>query len=203
MTATTEPVTLETIGERIADHVLGENPPDRQTIIAIVNAMMRRVGQPNSEQVKGEKRFIQYDEIIKRSYSEVLAHREEILKAFIAKYKCEPNEIEIVEQRMDDGLVWYVRKRTEALSAQPTASASAVIAEVMTERQRQAGKGFNAEWDDTAKTVEDWCNDIEAYVVWARQMHRMRSPEKYRRRMKQIAALAIAACESFDRKEKS
>lgn len=74
-----------------------------------------------------------------------------------------------------------------------------LVAELEQERQRQIDKGFGPEWDDDSKTLEDWCNDIEAYVVWARQMYRMRSPEKYRRRMKQIAVLAIAACESFDR----
>ena len=75
-----------------------------------------------------------------------------------------------------------------------------VLAAVTTERARQDGKWGGAQADDARKTPEEWCNDIEAYVVWARQMHRMSSPEKYRRRMMQIAALAVAACESFDRK---
>ena len=78
---------------------------------------------------------------------------------------------------------------------------SFVRLEIDNERKRQIEKGYNAKWDDEIKTIEDFCNDIEAYVVWARQMHRMRSPEKYRRRMMQIAAIAIAACESYDRKE--
>ena len=76
---------------------------------------------------------------------------------------------------------------------------SKVIHEVIAERQRQIEKGFTPEWDEEAKTEEDWCNDIEAYIAWARQMYRMRSPKKYRHRMKQVAALAIAACESYDR----
>ena len=74
-----------------------------------------------------------------------------------------------------------------------------VLAAVTTERARQDGKWGGAQADDARKTPEEWCNDIEAYSVWARQMHRMGSPDKYRRRMMQIAALAVAACESFDR----
>jgi len=75
-----------------------------------------------------------------------------------------------------------------------------MILELQKERLRQIEKGFDDNWDDTNKTIENWCDDIEAYIVWARQMYRMRSPEKYRNRMKQIAVLAIAACESYDRK---
>ena len=77
---------------------------------------------------------------------------------------------------------------------------SKIIDEVIAERQRQIDKGyFPLSWDDKTKTFEDWCSDIEAYVAWARQMYRMKSPMKYRHRMKQIAALAVAACESYDR----
>ena len=74
-----------------------------------------------------------------------------------------------------------------------------VLPAVVAERARQDGKWGGPQVDDARKTQEDWCNDIEAYAVWARQMHRMGSPDKYRRRMLQIAALAVAACESFDR----
>lgn len=43
---------------------------------------------------------------------EVMAQREEILTAFIAKYGFEPDEIEQCEQRMDDGTTrYFVRKR--------------------------------------------------------------------------------------------
>ena len=76
-----------------------------------------------------------------------------------------------------------------------------ITLELNAERLRQIAKGFDNEWDDESKYFADWCNDIEAYVVWARQMYRMRSPEKYRKRMLQIAALAIAACESYDRQQ--
>ena len=40
----------------------------------------------------------------------IMAQREEILEAFIAKYGVEPHEIEQVEQRMEDGSFrWFVR----------------------------------------------------------------------------------------------
>ena len=76
-----------------------------------------------------------------------------------------------------------------------------MIEEIKNERLRQIAKGYNADSDDN-KTSDNWCNDIIAYAQWARQMGRMGSPEKYRRRMKQIAAMAISACESFDRLKK-
>lgn len=74
-----------------------------------------------------------------------------------------------------------------------------VISEVIAERTRQDDKFGGAQHDDE-KNPEDWCSTIEHYVGWAEEMHRMGSPEKYRRRMRQIAAIAVAACQSFDRK---
>lgn len=78
-------------------------------------------------------------------------------------------------------------------------TASFVLNEVIQERARQCDKWGGAQADDIRKNPENWCNDIEAYIVWARQMHRRDSPDKYRYRMMQVAALAVAACESFDR----
>jgi len=75
-----------------------------------------------------------------------------------------------------------------------------LLDELAAERVRQDKKWGGAQIDDARKTPEDWCLDIEAYNTWACQMHRMDSPDKYRRRMMQVAALAIAACESYDRK---
>lgn len=75
-----------------------------------------------------------------------------------------------------------------------------VYGEVALERNRQNEKWGGPEQDDSRKNTFDWISDIEAYVAWAKQMHRMGSPEKYRRRMMQVAALAVAACESHDRK---
>jgi hypothetical protein len=90
------------------------------------------------------------------------------------------------------------QEEKESLIAQ--SSLTGVLAEVVAERARQDGKWGGAQIEDVRKTATDWCLDIESYNTWARQMHRMGSPDKYRRRMMQIAALAVAACESFDRK---
>lgn len=45
------------------------------------------------------------------AYSEVIAQREEILRAFIAKYGCQPDEIEQIIQTTCDGVRWYVRNK--------------------------------------------------------------------------------------------
>lgn len=74
-----------------------------------------------------------------------------------------------------------------------------IYGEIKAERARQDEKWGGPGKDDATKTEVDWCDDIEAYTVWARQMSRMGSGGKYRRRMMQIAALATAACESYDR----
>lgn len=80
---------------------------------------------------------------------------------------------------------------------------SSVMFEVAKERERQNQKFGGPETDDASQGPEDWCRKIKAYGTWAEEMHHMGSPEKYRRRMMQIAALAVAACESFDRKKGS
>lgn len=74
-----------------------------------------------------------------------------------------------------------------------------ILDEVDGERSRQDEKFGGPDKDDARKHIVDWIQDIEAYTAWAKQMYRMGSPDKYRRRMMQIAALAVAACESFDR----
>jgi hypothetical protein len=89
------------------------------------------------------------------------------------------------------------QEEEETLTAQ--SNLTDVLAAVVAERARQDGKWGGAQVDDARKTPADWCLDIEAYNTWACQMYRMGSPDKYRRRMLQIAALAVAACESFDR----
>jgi hypothetical protein len=45
------------------------------------------------------------------SREEVIAQREEITRAFIAKYGIEPDEIEQVKERGVYEIVWYVRRR--------------------------------------------------------------------------------------------
>lgn len=41
----------------------------------------------------------------------IMLEREEILTAFIAKYGCEPDEIEQVEEPTEFGMKWYVRMK--------------------------------------------------------------------------------------------
>ena len=80
-----------------------------------------------------------------------------------------------------------------------TEQTETVLDEVRHERERQDGKWGGPANDDAHKQPTDWVLDIEAYVTWACQMHRMGDQGKYRRRMMQVAALAVAACESYDR----
>lgn len=52
----------------------------------------------------------------KAKYAEVLEQREEILKAFIAKYKCEPDEIVQIEQRPEAGtMLWFVVRKSDCI----------------------------------------------------------------------------------------
>ncbi len=74
-----------------------------------------------------------------------------------------------------------------------------VVNEIMGERARQDEKWGGPEHDDL-HNPEDWCNYIIDYATWAKQMAAYHSFDKYRRRMIQVAALAVAACDSFDRK---
>ena len=71
--------------------------------------------------------------------------------------------------------------------------------EVAQERNRQDKKFGGPDVDDARKRPIDWIEDIEGYTAWTKQMHRMGRFNKYRRRMLQVAALAIAACQSYDR----
>jgi hypothetical protein len=75
------------------------------------------------------------------------------------------------------------------------------MAEVGAERERQDAKWGGPEADDARKTPADWVQDIDSYVTWAGQMARMGDLNKYRRRMMQVAALALAACEHYDRRK--
>lgn len=74
-----------------------------------------------------------------------------------------------------------------------------VLNEVSTERTRQDEKWGGSIHDDKHHTV-DFCRFIKNYTGWAEMMSMMDSPEKARKRLIQIAALASAAVESIDRK---
>jgi hypothetical protein len=74
-----------------------------------------------------------------------------------------------------------------------------VLADVAVERERQDAKWGGAAHDDE-HTTADFVALIQDYAGWARVMAGMNSPEKARRRLIQVAALAAAAAESIDRK---
>jgi hypothetical protein len=76
-----------------------------------------------------------------------------------------------------------------------------IFKEISDERDRHVAKGYDANFDD-GQGLTTFCDAIVAYSTWAKQMINMESPKEYRKRMMQVAALAIAACESYDRKDK-
>ena len=54
------------------------------------------------------------DNIYRQYVKDIHDQREEILRAFIAKYELEPDEAIQVEQRMEDGSIkWSVRRMTD------------------------------------------------------------------------------------------
>jgi hypothetical protein len=73
-----------------------------------------------------------------------------------------------------------------------------VLREVQAERQRQDGK-WGPEQDDKNNPL-DWHETIADYNSWARRMLCMGSIDKGRRRLIQIAALAVAQVEALDRR---
>lgn len=75
-----------------------------------------------------------------------------------------------------------------------------VIDEVVAERQRQDEKWGGAEHDDSHDTTV-FVQLIEDYAGWARVMAGMQNGIKARRRLVQVAALAVAAVESIDRRD--
>lgn len=77
-----------------------------------------------------------------------------------------------------------------------------VLDEVNRERIRQIAKGFTDEVDDS-EPIRHLCWFIEKYAGWAAVMSQMGPPQGYetaRRRLVQVAALAVAAVESLDRR---
>jgi len=76
-----------------------------------------------------------------------------------------------------------------------------VLREVSQERDRQNAKWGGPEHDDQHPT-EEFVQLIKDYAGWARAMSGMNSPDKARARLIQVAALAVAAVESIDRKNR-
>jgi hypothetical protein len=76
---------------------------------------------------------------------------------------------------------------------------SAALIDVGLERSRQDEKWGGKDHDDK-HPVWEFVQLIQDYAGWARVMAGMGSYEKARRRLIQIAALAVSAVESIDRK---
>lgn len=76
--------------------------------------------------------------------------------------------------------------------------ATSALTDIAAERGRQDRKWGGPKHDDQ-KSPNDFVQHIEDYAGWARVMAGMGSFEKYRRRMIQVAALAVAAVEAADR----
>lgn len=74
-----------------------------------------------------------------------------------------------------------------------------VLMEVSDERERQDQKWGGAAHDDE-HDVYDFVEIIKDYAGWACRMDEMGSHDKARKRLIQVAALAVAAVESIDRK---
>lgn len=74
-----------------------------------------------------------------------------------------------------------------------------VLEQIRQERDRQDQKWGGPIHDDEHVTA-DFVQLIEDYAGWARVMAGMNSPDKARKRLVQVAALAVAAVESIDRK---
>lgn len=93
---------------------------------------------------------------------------------------------------------WLMSLRPAAPSTGAPTPESDALRDVRAERQRQDEKWGGAQHDDH-HTVAEWAQLIEDYAGWARTMAGMNSPDKARRRLIQISALALAAAESLDR----
>ncbi len=77
-----------------------------------------------------------------------------------------------------------------------------VINEIIAERTLQ-DKMWGGSRHDDLHSFEDWCSYIYAYRKFAENKADSGDLAGYRRKMMQVAALAIAACESYDRKNGS
>ncbi len=76
-----------------------------------------------------------------------------------------------------------------------------IYEEIQAERARQDEKWGGTEHDDEEPMMA-WTDYITRYASWAGMnalMGGIKGRANYRRRMMQVAALAVAACEAYDR----
>lgn len=121
------------------------------------------------------------------------------LAAYIAKVPALEMKVHIYESGEAHAI--------DALEAENTALTAKVerltpaLVSVIEERQRQDAKWGGPEHDD-AEPPMAWVDYVTRYASWAGMMALMGGAEgkaKYRRRMMQTAALAVAAVEAYDR----
>jgi hypothetical protein len=72
-----------------------------------------------------------------------------------------------------------------------------ILEDISAERDRQIAK-WSGKFDDAQWLPGDWHEMIADYNAWARRMGAMGSEDKRRRRLIQVAALAVAAVEVID-----
>lgn len=101
------------------------------------------------------------------------------------------------EAQLDDVLKW-LEKGNPSVSLTEICESSSML-QLVLERKRQDAKWGGHEHDDQHSTQE-FVQLIEDYAGWARTMSGMNSHQKARNRLIQVAALAVAAAESLDRK---
>jgi hypothetical protein len=82
------------------------------------------------------------------------------------------------------------------------ASRNEILHEVESACERADGKWGGASSDD-ALTANEWHDLVADYNGWARRMATMGSPDKARKRLVQLAGIAVAAVEAIDRKSNS
>ncbi len=78
-----------------------------------------------------------------------------------------------------------------------------LLTEITAERQRQIDDGFTAEWEDENKTLLCWYRDVFYYLSTAQHTANTNLPARYRHHMARVLERAIAACESYDRLNKT
>lgn len=103
------------------------------------------------------------------------------------------------DHKIREALAWAEAVSPGPISDDQFLSAGDAYDAVLLERKRQVEK-WGGPLNDDALTILDWHELIADYNSWARRMATMGSYLKARQRYVQIAALAIAAVESLDRK---
>jgi hypothetical protein len=63
--------------------------------------------------MKVDQEWVNHSDKMLKIWSQILEQREEILKAFVAKYNLQPDEVEEVIEHRGTETVWYLRRKNE------------------------------------------------------------------------------------------